>query len=69
MLGFLLIGAFAIYYLMPKPITGPSSIIAPVPVPPMPSVEELEEKASENQQITIPKNGVIDLFAVPSNSH
>ncbi len=25
MLGFLLIGAFAVYYLMPQPITGPSS--------------------------------------------
>lgn len=55
MLGYLVIAAFAIYYLMPKPITGPSS-------DPQPSSEV--SPASD-----IPKNGKVDTYNVPTNSH
>lgn len=85
MLGYLVVAAFAIYYLMPKPITGPSSVIPPVPVSnpktPQQLMDEASQKAQDylaaqaenssvgSSQATIPKNGVVDLFAVPANSH
>lgn len=68
MLGYLLIGAFAFYYLMPKPVTGPSS--EPYVIPgDTTDMTDMSAAPVADWTSDVPKKGKIGTYEVPTNSH